>query len=149
MTRLPRSPRLLFGKDRRLRKRADFVRVQASPHRATTRHFVFLFAPAAPAAPAAAAAPPSPATPAALARWRVGVVVTRKLGGAVERNRIKRVCRECFRTNPDLFLDGVDVVVIARAGAHLLSKDEVLGEWRGAARHLARKAEAALEKTEK
>jgi ribonuclease P protein component len=117
-----------------VRKRPDFVRVQASPHRATTKHFVFLFA----------------AGERADAPWRAGVVVTRKLGGAVERNRIKRVCRECFRKTRDLFPDGVDVVVIARAGAHLLSQGEVLAEWLGAKRHFEKKGAAArLAKAEK
>jgi len=119
--------------------------VQASAHRATTRHFVFLFAPTSVGSVGGDDGAVVVATDTSdRARWRVGVVVTRKLGGAVERNRIKRVCRECFRTNPDLFPSGVDVVVIARAGAHLLSKDDVLDEWRGASRQLARKAEAAL-----
>jgi ribonuclease P protein component len=116
-----------FPKARRVRKRADYVRVQASQHRATTKHFVFLFARGAEGAP-----------------WRAGVVVTRKLGGAVERNRIKRLCRECFRTERDWFPRGVDVVVIARAGAHLLSQSEVRTEWLAAKSQLERRATAAL-----
>jgi ribonuclease P protein component len=34
---------------------------------------------------------------------RFGVVVGRKVGGAVKRNRIKRLLRECFRLNKQLF----------------------------------------------
>jgi len=48
---------------------------------------------------------------------RLGLSVSRKVGGAVERNRVKRVLREQFATlSPDLPA-GIDVVVIARPGA--------------------------------
>ena len=45
---------------------------------------------------------------------RVGVVATRRLGGAVRRNRVKRLVREVFRRNRPLY--GLDIVVIARPG---------------------------------
>lgn len=43
---------------------------------------------------------------------RLGIAATRKLGGAVQRNRAKRLVREVFRhhTNPP----GLDIVVIPR-----------------------------------
>jgi ribonuclease P protein component len=43
---------------------------------------------------------------------RLGIAATRKLGGAVQRNRTKRLVREVFRRNKPLA--GVDVVVIPR-----------------------------------
>jgi len=50
-----------------------------------------------------------------LARARLGVVATRKLGGAVERNRAKRLIRHLFRTHKsDIGRDGQDIVVIPR-----------------------------------
>ena len=46
---------------------------------------------------------------------RLGVVVSRKLGGAVQRNRAKRLIRDLFRRHkPDLGPEGQDVVVIPR-----------------------------------
>jgi ribonuclease P protein component len=45
---------------------------------------------------------------------RVGIVATRRLGGAVRRNRVKRLVREVFRRNRPLC--GLDIVVIARPG---------------------------------
>jgi ribonuclease P protein component len=50
-------------------------------------------------------------------RSRLGLVVSRRVGGAVERNRTKRVLREWFRRNRATFPATADVVVIARAGA--------------------------------
>jgi ribonuclease P protein component len=74
----------------------------------------------------------------------MGVVVTRKLGTAVRRNRVKRLCRECFRTWPDLLPEGVDLVVIARVGAHELGLAEVRAEWRAVAALLKKRAAEAL-----
>jgi ribonuclease P protein component len=43
---------------------------------------------------------------------RLGIAATRKLGGAVERNRAKRLIREVFRRNK--ITQGLDVVVVPR-----------------------------------
>jgi ribonuclease P protein component len=48
---------------------------------------------------------------------RLGLSVSRKVGGAVARNRVKRVLREQFPTRAGLVPAGSDVVVIARPGA--------------------------------
>jgi ribonuclease P protein component len=42
---------------------------------------------------------------------RLGITATKKVGGAVRRNRAKRLIREIFRRNK---VDRLDVVVIAR-----------------------------------
>ncbi len=60
---------------------------------------------------------------------RLGIVVTKKVGSAPERNRVKRLCRECFRQWPGFVPDGVDLVVIARAGAPELRLSEVREQW--------------------
>lgn len=46
---------------------------------------------------------------------RVGVTVSKKLGGAVVRNRIRRRLREVYRLNETRFLPGWDIVVVARS----------------------------------
>jgi ribonuclease P protein component len=48
---------------------------------------------------------------------RMGVTVTRKVGNAVTRNRIKRLVREVFRRHRDRLVSGLDVVLIAKRNA--------------------------------
>ncbi len=52
---------------------------------------------------------------------RLGLVVSRKVGGAVVRNRVKRRLREFFRRHRDGFEPGSQVVVVARAACARLS----------------------------
>jgi ribonuclease P protein component len=47
----------------------------------------------------------------------LGVTVSKKVGTAVQRNRVKRRIREWFRRNQGVFPPDVAVVVIARRGA--------------------------------
>ena len=46
---------------------------------------------------------------------RVGVTVSKKLGGAVVRNRVRRRLREVYRLNEAKFTPGWDIVVVARS----------------------------------
>ncbi len=48
---------------------------------------------------------------------RVGVTVSKKLGKAVVRNRVRRRLREVYRLNEGRFLPGWDIVVVARGRA--------------------------------
>jgi ribonuclease P protein component len=106
------------------------LRVQAIGQRASTSHFVLLVA----------------AREAEAERGcsRVGFVVTKKIGNAVQRNRIKRVCRECFRMWPELVPDGIDLVVIARSGAAELGLSQVRAEWERARPVLLKRCAAVL-----
>lgn len=56
---------------------------------------------------------------------RIGITASRKVGGAVVRNRVKRGVREWFRRSRGELPPDVDVVVIARPGAGQLSVPEV------------------------
>jgi ribonuclease P protein component len=57
---------------------------------------------------------------------RLGLSVSRKVGGAVERNRVKRVLREAFALEGLRLPAGTDAVVVARHGAHELAEREGL-----------------------
>ena len=48
---------------------------------------------------------------------RVGITVSKKLGKAHIRNRVRRRFREVYRLNEDRFLSGWDIVVVARTKA--------------------------------
>ena len=50
-------------------------------------------------------------------RSRLGLTVSRKVGNAVVRNRVKRRVREWFRREGRVQAQGLDVLVIARAPA--------------------------------
>lgn len=47
---------------------------------------------------------------------RFGISVSRKLGGAVRRNRIKRLIREIVRLRDDTREMGLDMIIVAREG---------------------------------
>lgn len=48
---------------------------------------------------------------------RVGITVSKKLGHAVVRNRVRRRFREVYRLNEEKFQPGWDIVVVARSRA--------------------------------
>jgi len=46
--------------------------------------------------------------------WRLGVSVPRRVGSAVQRNRIKRLLREAFRLSQHDWPEGYDLLIIVR-----------------------------------
>jgi ribonuclease P protein component len=55
---------------------------------------------------------------------RLGLVVTRRLGKAVQRNRVKRLLREFFRRH-QTGLPAFDLVIMAKKGASALAYHQV------------------------
>ena len=113
---------------RRVRKRAEFERIQRGGERVNTRRFVLILA----------------RQPDAPQPTRLGVTASRKVGNAVVRNRAKRVVREAFRATSDLFRDGVDLVVIVRGPLTDTRLAEVVSEWRAASSVIARRCSQLL-----
>jgi ribonuclease P protein component len=87
-------------KSMRLRRRREFLAVQSAGKKVNTRHFVALVARAA----------------AGVTGGRVGLTVSKRVGVAAVRNRIKRLVREWLRTH-EWIPDGYDVVIIAKDSA--------------------------------
>ena len=87
-----------FPRDRRIRRRGEFSTVFDRGTRVHGRFYTFLLLSNALGAP------------------RLGIVASRKIGGAVQRNRAKRLIREMFRAQVGGSgrIRGFDLVVIPR-----------------------------------
>ncbi len=101
-----------FPKSNRLRKRPDFRRVQGQGKRFRTPRLLVMVQPSK-----------GPSS-------RFGLTVSRKVGNAVTRNRVKRWLREAIRKNHHRVEGCVDVVFIARreaadAGLSVLSEEVI------------------------
>jgi ribonuclease P protein component len=103
-----------FPRALRLRRSAEFRRVERGGRRVVGSAFVVVVAPAA----RAAAGGPA----------RLGITVSRKVGNAVVRNGVKRRVREWFRARRAVFGSGLDVVVIGRSPAAGLTGGAVAEE---------------------
>jgi ribonuclease P protein component len=106
-----RADRKGFARAGRLRRRADFVAVQEQGRRVSGRFYLLLARRREPPRTAGVDLGGSFQEP------RFGITVSRKVGGAVERNRVKRWVRESYRRLRPLAPPATDLVLIARPSA--------------------------------
>jgi ribonuclease P protein component len=99
-----------YPRSMRLRSRADYLAVQTAGRTISARHFLAVIA--------------------GDGRGRIGITVSKRVGNAVTRNRIKRWVREYARHNRQRLLSrSADIVVIAKASARdLRSYDEAASD---------------------
>lgn len=91
--------RFFFKKTDRILKRSEFSRLSETGIRVSAHFFIALV------------------VPGTCGRSRIGITVSRKVGGSVERNRLKRLAREAFRLNRNLLVRPLDINLIARRAA--------------------------------
>lgn len=90
--------RLGWPKSRRLLRSAEFTSCYEQGEKHFTKHFVCFVL-------CRKGGPPG---------FRLGLTVSRKMGPAVARNRIKRVVREFFRLHQDDVPQGTDLVIVPK-----------------------------------
>jgi ribonuclease P protein component len=88
---------------------------------------------------------PDSTVPAAEADPRLGLSVSRRVGGAVERNHVKRLLREAFEQQAERVPAGHDVVIVARPEARLVAERDGLDGIRQALAELIDQLRARVE----
>jgi ribonuclease P protein component len=86
-----------FTKADRILKRPEFMHLSSVGVRVYNRHYIAIYK-----------------TGLQQGRSRLGITVTKKVGGAVTRNRIRRIVREYFRNNRDSIQGTLDINIIAK-----------------------------------
>ena len=97
-----------FTRADRILKHSDFLRISRYGRKLTNRYFVVIFCPGR------------------FKRTRLGITVSKKVGHAVERNRIKRIFREYFRLNRHKITGFWDINIIARKETAGLTSGQAL-----------------------
>lgn len=103
----------------RIRKKKDFIEIYRKGRRLRGRYFHLVF------------------RPNGLEYSRMAVVVSRKIGKATVRNRLKRRFRELFRRNKNSLPGPLDLIFIAQIEAGRGSREEVAADFMAVLQKLA------------
>ena len=99
-----------FSRSERLTHPQDFKRVMKTGRRLASRNFVVFV------------------KENKLEFSRLGIVVSKEVGSAAYRNRIKRVCREFFRLYKHRIRGLFDIVILAKKGCSVKKYDDAKEE---------------------
>ncbi len=116
-----------FPSSQRVRKRAEFLRIQDGGQRVSTPRFVLILS--------ASVVPGAP---------RLGITASRRVGNAVVRSRAKRLLREAFRATRELWPAGIDLVVIVKRAPGEAKLDSVVAELFAARPQIEKRLRALL-----
>ena len=98
--------RFSLKKADKILKRSEFLRLSKFGKKIQNRHFIAIY------------------SPGQFQNTRLGVTVTRNVGCAATRNRIKRFSREYFRLNRHMITGNWDINIIAKKTAAQLTSRE-------------------------
>lgn len=94
-----------FKKEDRILKRREFLQLKRCGKKIHHRNFIAIY------------------SSGINKKNRIGITVTKRLGNAVKRNKIKRLIREHFRVNRDKIAEFMDINIIAKKKAGEISAD--------------------------
>lgn len=109
--------------ENRVRKRAQFLEIQSGGQRVSGDCLVFILRRRPAGSP-----------------LRLGITASRKIGGAVQRNRARRLIREAFRAVFTELPRALDIVVIVRRPLGDRKMQAILDEWQRALPRIRRAA---------
>ncbi|RFT16813.1 MAG: Ribonuclease P protein component [Candidatus Saccharicenans subterraneus] len=103
----------------RIRRKKDFIELYRKGRRLRGRYFHLVF------------------QPNGLEYSRMAVVVSRKIGKATVRNRLKRLVRELFRRNKNFLPGPLDLIFIAQGDAGERNREELAADFMAVLQKLA------------
>ncbi len=110
-----------FNRSERILKRTEFIRLSRAGQKIQSEYFIALF------------------EVGRTDKTRLGITVTKKVGGAVIRNRIKRLVREYFRLNKNSINGNWDINIIAKRKAAIVSSNHAFFSLKSVFNTLSRK----------
>jgi len=105
--------RKVLRKKEKIRKRAEYLSIYQQGTRTHSRHFTII------------------SQENQKGYGRIGITVSKKVGDAVRRNRIKRLLKEFFRLNKTRFITSQDIVIIGKKGIPRLGYRDIYEELAG------------------
>ena len=110
-----------FTPEEKIRKKKDFLHLYKKGKRYRGKYFVLIY------------------LSSELPCSRVAVVASKKLGNAVQRNKIKRWLRTLFRRNKELLSESFDMIFIPRREIHETTWQKLASEYTAALQFIQQK----------